>query len=67
MNSKKVASINKDICVCCGACFQECPMSAISSEGGRFMKVDPSICVGCGRCAGICPAGCITVSDRKPA
>jgi len=63
MKSKKFASIDSSICVCCGACFSECPMSAISSHGGSYMEVNKDICVGCGKCERICPAGCISLTD----
>lgn len=41
-------------CIACGACVAECPVEAISDEGGVFV-VDEDICIDCGACAGACP------------
>ena len=48
--------INKDECVCCGACASECPAEAISEVDGK-MEIDPEKCVECGTCADVCPVG----------
>ena len=45
-----------DECVACGACAQECPVSAISEGDGKF-QIDADTCVSCGACAGVCPVG----------
>lgn len=48
--------INKDKCLGCGACVEECPVGAcaISDEDGKS-GIDPELCVECGACAGVCP------------
>ncbi len=43
-------------CIGCGACAGECPVGAISDNGGVF-KIDESACIDCGACAGTCPVG----------
>jgi ferredoxin len=45
--------INSD-CISCGACEEECPVSAIS-EGDDAYVIDAEICTDCGACATICP------------
>ena len=45
-----------DECVKCGACAEECPVSAIS-EGDEKFHIDADICVSCGASAGVCPVG----------
>lgn len=45
-----------DECVACGACSEECPVSAISEGDGKFV-IDADTCVSCGACAGVCPVG----------
>ncbi len=45
-----------DVCIDCGACEPECPVSAIS-EGDGFMVIDPELCTECGACADVCPVG----------
>ncbi len=48
-------TINNDVCLGCGACEAECPVSAIAvNEEGKYV-IDPDTCVECGACAGVCP------------
>ena len=49
--------INED-CISCGACENECPVSAISQGDERF-KIDPEVCIDCGACESTCPVGAI--------
>ena len=46
--------INKDKCLGCGACADECPVSAITEDDGKYV-IDPDTCIECGACAGVCP------------
>lgn len=43
-----------DDCIMCGACENECPVSAISAGDDKYV-IDPETCVECGACAGVCP------------
>ncbi|MBQ9942643.1 MAG: 4Fe-4S binding protein [Christensenellaceae bacterium] len=43
-----------DECISCGACAEECPVSAIS-EGEESYVIDADACIECGACAGTCP------------
>ena len=45
-----------DACIMCGACADECPVSAIS-EGDAKYTIDADACVDCGSCADVCPVG----------
>lgn len=67
MASPKMAEVDRDRCVSCGACAKECPREAIGVWRGCFSVVDATRCIGCGRCAGICPADCITIRLREAA
>ena len=60
---KKLALVDNEVCVSCGACAKECPLMAISVWRGWHALVDGKKCVGCGKCAKACPAGCITVES----
>ena len=62
---KKLAVIDKSICVACGVCAKTCPKGAISIYRGCFAQVDENKCVGCGLCAKACPAGCINAKERS--
>ena len=47
-------SINKDLCVGCGACASTCPMDAIAPDGDKY-AVNADACVDCGACESGCP------------
>ena len=53
-----MAYVISDSCVSCGTCEPECPVGAISDNGGVFV-IDGSQCISCGACAGSCPVGTI--------
>ena len=48
-----------DLCIACGACEPECPVSCIS-PGPEIYVIDPTLCIDCGTCASICPVDAIT-------
>lgn len=62
---KKLAIVDRQVCVACGVCLNTCPKAAISIYRGCFAQVEETKCVGCGLCAKACPAGCITVKERS--
>ena len=63
----KIAVINKDICVACGACVKACKREAVAVWRGCYAIVREDNCVGCGLCGKTCPAGCITITERSAA
>ena len=62
---KKLAFVDKNICVACGVCRKVCPRGAISIYRGCYAAVEAGKCVGCGLCAKACPAGCIETRERS--
>ena len=50
--------IDKEICIGCGTCVENCPVSAISMVDGKA-EINEEICVHCGTCAGVCPVNAI--------
>ncbi|MDR3071047.1 MAG: 4Fe-4S binding protein [Endomicrobium sp.] len=51
--------INKDICVGCGACAGNCPVSAIEQMDDKY-EIDSKACVDCGACESTCPVSAIS-------
>ena len=43
-----------DDCITCGACVDECPVSAITEKDGK-MVINADECLDCGASAGVCP------------
>ena len=64
---KKLAFVDKQICVACGVCMKACPKGAGSVYRGCFAVGEGAKCVGCGLCAKSCPAGCIALKERSAA
>ena len=45
---------NRDICVGCGVCEENCAHGAVKVIDGKA-EIDYEECLGCGRCIGVCP------------
>ncbi|MCM1522919.1 MAG: 4Fe-4S binding protein [Ruminococcus sp.] len=43
-----------DACISCGACADECPVTAISEGEGKY-EINAETCIDCGTCADVCP------------
>ena len=54
-SSRPIAVPIPELCVGCGLCSEECPVSAITMVDG-LPKVNADACVGCGLCSEACPA-----------
>lgn len=48
-----------DDCTNCQACFDECPVEAISEKESQA-AIDPNTCTECGACADVCPVDAIS-------
>ena len=57
-----MAYIISDDCISCGACAEECPVSAISEGDGKYV-VNADECIDCGACEAACPVGAIKAAD----
>ncbi|MBQ8697118.1 MAG: 4Fe-4S binding protein [Clostridia bacterium] len=47
-----------DECISCGACADQCPVSAIA-EGADKYEINADECLDCGACADQCPVSAI--------
>lgn len=54
------AVVDKDLCVGCETCVDECPEEAISMEGGLAI-VDKKKCTECKTCIDVCPSVAIHI------
>lgn len=52
--AERIAEIDREKCVGCGACIESCPQRAIIMLPGWVSQVQKEKCIGCGNCAGIC-------------
>lgn len=52
--------LDKEKCVYCGACENECPEEAIKADLDDW-KLDKDKCIGCGACVGVCPTEALTI------
>lgn len=74
-----IAVVDKEKCVACGKCIQECPNGLIElvpydakfavscsnkDKGPKVMAVCDTGCIGCGICQKQCEAGAITVENN---
>ena len=64
---KKLAVVDRRVCVAWRVGLKACPKGAISIYRGCYAVVDGEKCVGCGLCAKACPAGCIDLKERSAA
>ena len=58
-DASRIAVINKEICVQCGKCQENCRFGAIHDQ-----KVDPILCEGCNVCVYICPLAAIKLEKK---
>ena len=51
-------TINKDLCIACGACAGGCPVGALNVEDVAVCDAD--VCIDCGACVATCPVSAIS-------
>jgi ferredoxin len=51
--------IDAEKCLGCGACSDECPVTCIVEEDGKYV-VNADECIDCGACEGACPVEAIS-------
>jgi len=55
------AVVNRDECVSCGTCVEECPEEAITLGDDEIAQVNKEKCTECGTCVEACPSEAIKV------
>ncbi|MBQ6490406.1 MAG: 4Fe-4S binding protein [Solobacterium sp.] len=54
-------TIDKDLCIGCGACTGVCPVEALSLDDEGKSQCDADLCISCGTCVGTCPVEAISL------
>lgn len=57
MHATVSPSINKEKCVMCGVCIDNCPEDAISEDAAGKAEIDSQLCIGCAQCIEVCSEG----------
>lgn len=67
MKYKHIIEVNKDLCIGCGLCKNDCPVNNIIIENKKSV-IKNQDCLMCGHCAAICPKEAITLTgfDEPP-
>jgi len=50
--------IDKNKCIGCGICVNECPVNAIFMENGK-VEINMDKCIRCGKCHEVCPQNAV--------
>lgn len=56
--------VDKNLCVGCLVCIEECPINAIDQDGDK-VKINKDKCILCGRCVDVCPTNAIKMWEKK--
>lgn len=62
--TRKIVSIDENLCDGCGLCVPSCAEGAIQIVDGKARLVSEVYCDGLGACLGECPQGAITIEER---
>ncbi len=59
-NQNMPVTVDKDVCIGCGACVGVCPVTALSLDENGKSQCDEATCIDCHTCIGTCPVGAIS-------
>ncbi len=62
--TRKVITIDEELCDGCGVCVPSCAEGAIQIVDGKARLVSEVYCDGLGACLGECPTGALTIEER---
>lgn len=62
--TRKIISINEELCNGCGQCIVDCAESALEIIDGKAKLVADKYCDGLGACMGNCPTGALRIIER---
>ncbi len=61
MKEQHIIEVNKDLCIGCGLCKNDCPVNNIDMKDKKSVIKDQD-CIKCGHCVAICPKAAITMT-----
>ena len=64
MHETEKPAVDRDICVGCGVCENNCAHDAIHVADGSA-HINYENCKGCGRCIGVCPQGALHTGEAE--
>ena len=63
----KNIKIDKEKCVQCGLCVEDCVTACIEFDEDDFPRMSkPEKCISCQHCLAICPKGALTFDNLSP-
>ena len=67
MKKEHIIEVNKDLCIGCGLCKNDCPVNNIIIKDKKSV-IKSQECIKCAHCSAICPTGAITLTgfDEEP-
>lgn len=57
------AVVDRDECVGCGTCVEDCPEDAIVMDDEEIAVIDADKCTDCGTCVENCPSEAISIPE----
>lgn len=61
-------TIDRDLCIQCGACIDDCPLHIIEMEDGYPITIPRRVrqCIQCQHCLAVCPTGALSICGARP-